>query len=86
MFVSFPWESKQTGLNCSDDSDEKKNNCLTGGGVEGGDGSGDGVCGGDDTGEFPHSGISHNSVLPLRSDRGSKLAKDKLLGVVDGEQ
>ena len=59
---------------------------LTGGGVEGGVGSGGGVLGGDDTGELPNSGSSHNSVLVLRSDNATELAKDILLGVEDGEQ
>ena len=58
---------------------------LTGGGVDGGVGSGGGVLGGDETGESPNSGSSHNSVLGLRSDM-AELIKDSLLGVEDGEQ
>ena len=48
-------------------------------------GSGGGVLGGELTGEFPNSGRSHNSVLVLRSDIATELAKDIRRGVEDGE-
>ena len=53
--------------------------------MEGGVGSGGGVLGGEDTGESPNSGSSHNSVLALRSDIANELTNDVRLGVVDGE-
>lgn len=61
------------------------NRPLTGGGVEGGVGSGGGVLGGEETGDSPNSGSSHSSVLALRSDAATELTKETLLGVVDGE-
>ena len=54
--------------------------------MEGIAGSGGEVLGGEETGESPNSGSSHNFVLDWCSDNATELAMDNLLGVEDGEK